>query len=199
MARAAANETDPRRHLGDRSKYDALMAIVRSRVTSRAFDQSYEMPREHCEMILEAARHAPSGANTQPWHFIVVTDKEQLRQISQLRTPINWLADAPLAIAIVLEGASDVGETYDEGRVTERLLIGAHLLGLGGGTAWFGDASQQQQGKEILGIPAERTARSVVALGYPASTRDPRPGAAPGGRKPLAEIVSYGRMGESRA
>jgi multiple sugar transport system ATP-binding protein len=48
---------------------------------------------------------------------------------------------------------------YDEGRVTERLLIGARLLGLGGGTAWFGDAAQQARGKEILGIPAERTAR----------------------------------------
>jgi nitroreductase len=157
------------------------------------------VPDDVVAELLEIARWTGSSRNTQPWHFIVVTDKEQLRQISRLRTPINWLADAPLAIAIVLEGASEVGETYDEGRVTERLLIGAHLLGLGGGTAWFGDASQQQQGKEILGIPAERTARSVVALGYPSSTKDPRPGAAAGGRKPLAEIVSYGRMGQSKA
>jgi nitroreductase len=157
------------------------------------------VPDDVVAELLEIARWTGSSRNTQPWHFIVVTDKEQLRQISQLRTPINWVADAPLAIAIVLEGASDVGETYDEGRVTERLLIGARLLGLGGGTAWFGDASQQQRGKEILGIPPERAARSVVVLGYPTSTRDPRPGAAAGGRKPLAEIVSYGRMGESRA
>ena len=157
------------------------------------------VPDDVVAELLEIARWTGSSRNTQPWHFIVVTDKEQLRQISQLRAPINWLADAPLAIAIVLDGASEVGEAYDEGRVTERLLIGARLLGLGGGTAWFGDASQQQRGKEILGIPAERTARSVVALGYPASTKDPRPGAAPGGRKPLAELVSYGRMGESKA
>src|SRR5215210_7234209 len=109
--------------------------------------------------LLEIARWTGSSRNSQPWHFIVVTDKEQLRQISQLRTPINWVADAPLAIAIVLEGASEVGETYDEGRVTERLLIGAHLLGLGGGTAWFGDADQEAEAKQILGIPAERTAR----------------------------------------
>ncbi len=153
------------------------------------------VPDDVVAELLEIARWTGSSRNSQPWHFIVVTDKEQLRRISQLRPPIAWVAEAPLAIAIVLEGASDTAEAYDEGRVTERLLIGARLLGLGGGTAWFGDASQQQQAKEILGIPAERTARSVVALGYPTSTKDPRPGAAAGGRKPLSEIVSYGRLG----
>jgi nitroreductase len=146
--------------------------------------------------LLEIARWTGSSRNSQPWHFIVVTDTEQLRQISEIRTPINWVAAAPLAIAIVLNGASEASEAYDEGRVTERLLIGAHLLGLGGGTAWFGDAAQQARGKEILGIPAERTARSVVVLGYPSSVKDPRPGAAAGGRKPISEVVSYGKFGK---
>ena len=50
----------------DRSRYDALMDVVRNRLTTRAFDSSYVMPQEHYEMILEAARHAPSGANAQP-------------------------------------------------------------------------------------------------------------------------------------
>jgi nitroreductase len=58
----------------DRSRYDALMEVVKSRTTVRAFDPSCSVPREHYEMILEAARHSPSGANAQPWHFIVVTD-----------------------------------------------------------------------------------------------------------------------------
>ena len=148
--------------------------------------------------LLEVARWTGSSRNTQPWHFIVVTEKEQLRQISEIRTPINWVATAPLAIAIVLNGASEVSEAYDEGRVTERLLIAAHMLGLGGGTAWFGDAAQQAKGKEILGIPAERGARSVVVLGYPTTTKDPRPGAAQGGRKPLSELVSYGQFGKAQ-
>ena len=60
----------------DRTRYDALMETVRNRLTTRAFDSSYVMPREHYEMILEAARHAPSGANVQPWHFIVVEDQK---------------------------------------------------------------------------------------------------------------------------
>jgi 5,6-dimethylbenzimidazole synthase len=57
------------------NRYSALMDVVRNRMTNRAF-APYEVPREHYEMILEAARHAPSGANAQPWHYIVVTDPE---------------------------------------------------------------------------------------------------------------------------
>jgi nitroreductase len=154
------------------------------------------VPDDVLNELLEIARWTGSSRNTQPWHFIAITDKEQLRKISQLRTPINWVADAPLAIAIVLNGASDVAEAYDEGRVTERLMIGAKMLGLGGGIAWFGDADQEAEGKRILGIPAEKTARSVVVIGYPTSIKDPRPNPAQAGRKPLSEIVSYDRMGE---
>jgi len=156
------------------------------------------VPDEVVAELLNIARWTGSSRNSQPWRFIVVTDKEQLRRISQLRTPINWVAGAPLAIAIVLDGANPPSESYDEGRVSERLLIGAHLLGLGGGTAWFGDEAQQGQAKALLGIPAERTARSVVVLGYPITAKDPRPGAAAGGRKPLADLVSYGRMGAGK-
>jgi nitroreductase len=154
------------------------------------------VPDDVIAELLEIARWTGSSRNTQPWHFIVITDKAQLTQISQVRTPINWVAEAPLAIAIVLDGANNVSEVYDEGRVTERLLIGARILGLGGGTAWFGDADQQRAAKEILGIPAARAARSVVVLGYPVTAKDPRPNPAASGRKPLSEIVSYRRMAQ---
>ena len=156
------------------------------------------VPAEVLNELLEVARWTGSSRNTQPWHFIVVTDKETLRRISEIRPPINWVADAPLAIAIVLDGANPISEAYDEGRVTERLLVAARLLGLGGGTAWFGDAGQQAQGKEILGIPAERSARSVVVLGYPTTTKDHRPNGPVPGRKALAEIVSHQEFGGQR-
>jgi nitroreductase len=57
------------------NRHGALMDVVRNRMTNRAF-APYDIPREHYEMILEAARHAPSGANAQPWHYIVITDPE---------------------------------------------------------------------------------------------------------------------------
>ncbi|MGI9413409.1 MAG: nitroreductase family protein [Hyphomicrobiales bacterium] len=59
-----------------RARYDALMDVIRERGTSRAFDPDIPVPDEHFGLILEAARHAPSGANAQPWHFIVVSDRE---------------------------------------------------------------------------------------------------------------------------
>jgi 5,6-dimethylbenzimidazole synthase len=58
----------------DLARYQALMDVVRRRMTSRQFRPDVPIPREHIDMVLEAARHAPSGANAQPWHFIVVTD-----------------------------------------------------------------------------------------------------------------------------
>ena len=152
------------------------------------------VPEDVIAQLLQVARWTGSSKNSQPWHFVVVRDRDALTRISELRPNINWLAGAPLAIAIVLEGAG-TSEAYDEGRVTERLLCGAHALGLGGGTAWFGDEGQQAEAKRILGIPRERVARSMVAIGRPTSTKDPRPMARTGGRKPLSEIVSYDRWG----
>lgn len=67
----------------DRTRYDAFMEVVRNRMTVRAFDQSYTVPREHYDMILEAARHSPSGANAQPWHFIIITEQDLKNSIME--------------------------------------------------------------------------------------------------------------------
>jgi nitroreductase len=64
------------------ARYEALMDVARNRMTNRAFAPG-DVPREHFEMILEAARHAPSGANAQPWHYIVVTDATVKQTIGQ--------------------------------------------------------------------------------------------------------------------
>jgi len=64
------------------SRYESLMDVIRSRMTNRAFAPA-EIPRAHVEMILEAARHAPSGANAQPWHYVVVTDPDVKHAIGQ--------------------------------------------------------------------------------------------------------------------
>ena len=64
------------------ARYEALMDVARNRMTNRAF-APWDIPREHFEMILEAARHAPSGANAQPWHYIVVTDADVKQTIGQ--------------------------------------------------------------------------------------------------------------------
>jgi nitroreductase len=153
---------------------------------------------EVVDQLLELARWTGSSKNSQPWRFIVVRDKDRLRKLAALRPNINWAADAALGIAIVLDGANALSEAYDEGRLTERLLTGANLLGYGGGVAWFGEPGHQAEAKRILGIPEDRTARQIVLIGRPRSTKDPRPSGPPRGRKPLTELVSYERWGSSR-
>ncbi len=72
---ATVRTLDPTDRVVNRARYDALMDIAVNRITTREFDSTYEMPREHVELVLDAARHAPSGANAQPWHYIVVTQQ----------------------------------------------------------------------------------------------------------------------------
>jgi len=74
-----AAESEPFNNL---ARYEAFVEIARNRMTNRAF-AAYEVPRAHFELILEAARHAPSGANAQPWHYIVVTDPGVKQTIGQ--------------------------------------------------------------------------------------------------------------------
>ena len=101
----------------DVARYKALMDVISNRITTRDFDPDYEVPREHYEMILDAARHGPSGANAQPWQYIVVTQKETKKKISEyfvgeqkrraklkmkFPTPnYKGLADAPGFIVVV--------------------------------------------------------------------------------------------------
>jgi nitroreductase len=68
--------------VSDTARYDQLMDVVRARMTNRAF-APHDVPREHFEKIIESARHAPSGANAQPWHYIVVTDPAVKQTIGQ--------------------------------------------------------------------------------------------------------------------
>lgn len=153
------------------------------------------VPDEILRQILQVARWTGSSRNAQPWHFIVVREPETLARLAALRPPIAWLQAAPLGIVIVLEGAG-TSESYDEGRVTERMLIAAHELGYGGGVAWFGDEARQDEAKRILGVPGDRTVHQIVMVGRPTSTKDPRPNPRAGGRKPLSELVSYERWGK---
>ena len=156
------------------------------------------VPDEIVDQLLELARWTGSSKNGQPWHFIVVRDRETLGKLAALRPNINWAAGAPVGIAIVLPTGSSLGEAYDEGRVTERLLTGAKLLGYGAGVAWFGEPSHQAEAKRILGIPEDRHARQIVMFGHAKSTKDPRPTGPARGRKPLSELVSYERWGRAK-
>jgi nitroreductase len=150
--------------------------------------------KEDLATLLEVAQWTGSAKNTQPWHFIVIEDKAILGKLAALRSNIDWVANVPVAIALVFDGQDTVLESFDEGRIFERLAIGARLLGLGAGTAWFLGEAEENQAKTLLGVPQERTLHSMVAVGYVDKDANQLPGRNYVGRKPLDEIVSYERM-----
>ena len=80
--------------------YDCL----RSRLTIRS-SKPDPVPDEMVTRILQAGRWAPSSRNLQPWHFIVIRDREALQEIGRIATSGSFVAQAPLAIAIVMEDA----------------------------------------------------------------------------------------------
>ena len=171
------------------SNADAL-EVVRKVRQVRQFTGG-EISDEQLNSLLEIARWTGSARNTQPWQFIVIRDKDMLKQLSDLRENITWVADATLAIGLVSPGESVAFESYDEGRVTERLMIAASLLDLGAGTAWFGEPEREAKAKALLNVPESHTLRSVVAIGTFETSKDPRPTGPKTGRKPLDELVHY--------
>jgi nitroreductase len=150
-----------------------------------------EVTDEQLSELLEIARWTGSSRNMQPWRFVVVRDKEMLKQLADLRENITWVADAALAIGLVSPGQNPPHEAYDEGRVTERLMIAASMLGLGAGTAWFGEPEREAKAKALLNVPEGKTLRSMVAIGPFVSSKDPRPTGPKPGRLPLEELVRY--------
>jgi nitroreductase len=75
--------------------YHAFMEVVSKRITTRNFRRDYAVPRSHYELIVEAARHSPSAANAQPWHFVAVTEPSLKQQISEV-----YLAEQSRRVAI---------------------------------------------------------------------------------------------------
>lgn len=146
------------------------------------------------DTLLEIAQWTGSAKNVQPWHFIVIRDKTMLGKLAALRSNIDWVANVPMVIALVFDGHDTVLESFDEGRIYERLAIAATLLGLGAGTAWFLGEAEEQQAKDLLGVPRERTLHSMVAVGHVDKSANQLPGRNYVGRKPLDEIVSYETM-----
>ena len=145
--------------------------------------------------ILEVARWTGSAVNRQPWEFVVVRDRETLRALAGMGSG-GHLASAPLAVVVVMAGARREGETYDEGRVTERMMLAAAAHGVGAGIGWLSQADGARAVKELLGVPAECTVRTAIAFGYAdEAVRAARP-RRPGARKPLDRLVHSERYGQ---
>lgn len=151
------------------------------------------IPDEVLSDILDVARWTGSAKNVQPWDLLLVRDQETLRWLAQTGQYTGFLDGAALAIVLIMDGYSTATEAYDEGRLTERIMLAAKAHGVGSGTAWFGSEEASAQVRARLGIPDGKHVRSAVGLGYPVD--DALTPSGRGGRKPLAEIVHHERFG----
>ena len=164
---------------------------IKARRNVREFEDR-PLPDEHLERVLEAGRRAPSSRNWQPWDFVLVTDREQLKELAKVWQGAGHVADSAATIALVLPQTDDAGERdraqYDLGQATMAMLIAAADLGIGSGHAAVAD---QDQAREVLGFPADRYTAYLIDLGYPAD-RPLKPLRNPN-RRPFSEVVHRGR------
>ena len=152
------------------------------------------VPEDVLDSILQVARWSGSSKNSQPWEFVIVRDAARIATIAESGAYSKFLKSAPLVIVLVLNGQNERSEAYDEGRVSERIMLAAKAFGLGSGTGWWSTEEASTAVKDELGIPASKVVISGVALGYPAAPSIPA-SSVNGGRKQLTDLVHYETYG----
>jgi nitroreductase len=164
---------------------------IRARRNVRAYTPEPIAP-DDLDRIAEAGWRAPSASNRQHWDFIIVTDRDQLRELSTVWQGAHHIVDAPAAIALVVPEAADdrtrVVDQYDLGQATYAMLLAATDLGIGTGHSGVGD---QPAARAILGVPDDHIVAFLIGVGHPAD-RPLTPIAKPD-RRPFDEVVHHGR------
>jgi len=166
-----------------------LIAFLRRLRAVRQFRPD-PVPQEVVDGVLEVARWSGSASNKQPWEFVVIREREALQALARLEGYAGHLAGAALGIVLVMDGEQGQieQETFDEGRLSERMMLAAAAYGVGSSIGWF-KGRGRADAKKILGIPEKKLVRTVISFGYPdEEARRARPKRAQG-RKPLRELV----------
>jgi nitroreductase len=181
------------------------MEVIETIKTRRSIRKYKSTPVDDktIELVLEAARWAPSWANTQCWRFIVVQDSNTKAELADVLLGDNPAYDAVKNAPIVIvacaelgisgysskgEPGTDKGDWYmfDVALAMQNLVLAAHSLGLATVHVGHFDA---KKAASILRVPEGFCVVSMTPLGYPDQQRNPRP------RKELPEIVFYDKFG----
>ena len=168
----------------------SVYEVVVSRLTVREY-KTDKIPHEVVLKILEAGRVSPSSQNSQPWHFIVVSDVEIIGKLGQIATQGPFIAQAPLVIAIVMDesGRPDL----DAGRALQQMELVAWEAGLGTCFVGFRLEEQMEDIKDLLNIPSGMQLITVLPFGY---RLDKDLGSKRAkNRKALSEIAHNGQLG----
>ena len=160
---------------------------IRARRNVRAYEDR-PLPPEALERILEAGWRAPSSRNTQPWDFIVVTERRDLQELAKVWIGAAHVATSAATVALVAPDIRDASGgmrvEYDLGQATMAMMIAAADLGIGSGHSAVGD---QDLARALLGFPEDHDAAYLIAFGY-AADRPLKPIRRPD-RRPFDEVV----------
>ncbi len=154
---------------------DAINNIM-TRRSIRVFNEE-QVPESKIEIILKAAMQAPTAKNVQPWHFVIIKDRETLSKIASFHPTAPMAANAPLAITICGDTTSKIAPdcwVLDCAAASENLLLAAHAIGLGAvWTANYPIKDIQIFMKKLLNLPENIEAHSTIILGYPGHPYNP--------------------------
>jgi nitroreductase len=168
---------------------------IRTKRAVRKFTPE-SLPEAVTVAILNAGRRAQSSKNAQPWHFIAITDKVVLKQLSECgqmdsegRTNTWHLAGAALGVALLSENPEEkIQRLFDLGQAAAYMQLAAWELGVGSCLASIYEAEKARQ---ILGFPSEWHLRIALSFGYPLKEEKLSSPPKKGGRKALEEVVHW--------
>lgn len=150
--------------------------------------QDKPVPEDVVRRIVEAGRLTASAMNAQPWHFIVVENRDTLRQLGSLVKTGPYIAQAPIAVVVVIDKTPFA--VSDASRAIQDMLLAAWADGVG--SNWVGFVGGIDNIKPVLNIPDGLDVLAILPFGYPAESV----GRGKKNRKPLVEVVSRERYGQ---
>ncbi len=162
--------------------FDAIRTIL----TVRSFKDT-PIPDPIVRQIVEAGRLTASSKNAQPWHFIVIRDKQALQRLGQIARTGRYIPQAPLAIVVAMDPSPFA--VSDGSRAIQDMILAAWSQGVGSSWVGFNNLPEVNQ---LLGIPEDVSVLAIIPFGYPAQ----KIGKGRKNRKSLAEITYSERWGE---
>jgi nitroreductase len=163
-----------------------VFEVVRTAMAVRQY-QDRALPDEVVRRIVEAGRLSASGGNSQPWHFVVVSDHARLQKLGSLVRTAPYIAGAAAAVVVAFEKQKGQIGLADAARAIQSMILTA--WGDGVGSNWTGFSSLDAVRAEV-GLPDSYQVIAVLTLGYPAQKTIGKKK-----RKPFDEVVSGERFG----
>ena len=149
--------------------------------------QDRQISDEIVHRIVEAGRLTASAMNRQEWDFVVIRDQDRLQKLGELASTGEYIAHAPLAIAVVV--SDDKYGPIDGARATQDMMLTAWEEGIG--SNWVGNVNTEEI-RNLLNVPQDRMVLNVIPFGYPSEDI----GEGIKDRKPLNEVAHAEEYGQ---